>query len=116
MKKDKRKYSDRAEYLKIAVSRRRKALRQKALIHKGNKCYFCGYKRYEGALEFHHIDEKTKKFGLSEKGMTRSWAKTKEELNKCILLCANCHRELHGGLLQLPAEMLVEKEGELRET
>ena len=66
-KKDNRKYSDRATYLKMAVSRRRKALRQKAIEYKGGKCIFCGYNKYEGVLEFHHIDETKKNFGLSEK-------------------------------------------------
>jgi 5-methylcytosine-specific restriction endonuclease McrA len=107
-KKDTRKYADRAEYLKMAVKKRRKNLRLKAIEYKGSKCIFCGYKKCIEALDFHHIDEKTKKFGLSEKGMTRSWEKTKEELDKCILICANCHRELHSGILQLPEEILVE--------
>jgi len=107
-KKDQRIYADRAEYLKKAVSKRRKALREKSIKYKGSKCFFCNYDRYIGALEFHHINEETKNFGLSEKGMTRSWDKTRKELDKCILLCSNCHKELHSGLLQLPTEMLVE--------
>lgn len=104
-RKDKRKYADRSEYLKAAVSKRRKNLRQQAVEYKGGKCIFCGYNKYIGTLEFHHFSKKN--FGLSEKGITRSWDKIQKELDKCILVCANCHRELHGGILQLPAEMLV---------
>ncbi|OGY89641.1 MAG: hypothetical protein A2927_02350 [Candidatus Komeilibacteria bacterium RIFCSPLOWO2_01_FULL_45_10] len=103
---EKRKYKDRAEYLKKAVSKRRKALRRKALDYLGNKCKICGYAKYEGALDFHHLDKNHKGFGLSEKGMTRSWTRIKEELDKCILVCANCHREIHGDKLQLSKRKL----------
>ena len=109
MKKiEKRKYADRASYLKQAVSKRRKLLRLKAIEYKGGKCIFCGYCKYEGALDFHHVNSDSKNFGLSEKGITRSWDKIQKELDKCILVCANCHRELHGNKLQLPTVMLVE--------
>lgn len=65
----------------------------------------CGYDRCSAALDFHHKDEREKSFGLSQDGMTRSWKKTKEELKKCVLVCANCHREIHAGKLQLQTEM-----------
>ena len=97
----KRKYSDRAEYIKKAVDKRRKKIKVLAVQYKGGSCSLCGYKRYVGALEFHHLKNKTKDFGLSLSGLTRSWAKTKKELNKCILVCANCHREIHGKLIKI---------------
>lgn len=92
---DKRKYSDRAEYLKKAVDKRRKKIKQMAIDYKGGKCKICGYNRYPGALEFHHIDENGKDFRLSVKGLTRSWERTGQELDKCILVCSNCHKEIH---------------------
>ena len=92
---DKRSYRDRAEYLKAAVAKRRKVLRQKAVEYKGGACQLCGYAKCIDALEFHHIDPNTKEFGLSESGMTRSWKRIKNEIEKCILICANCHREEH---------------------
>jgi len=107
-KTERRTYADRASYLKQAVQKRRKALRLKAIEYKGGKCIFCGYNRYAGTLDFHHVNESSKEFGLSEKGITRSWDKIQKELDKCILVCANCHRELHGKILQLPTVMLVE--------
>ncbi len=76
----------------------------------------CGYKRCSAALDFHHIDSKAKEFGLSANGLTRSWEKMKAELDKCVLICANCHREVHAGIAQLPTETLVEKRGEFGET
>jgi 5-methylcytosine-specific restriction endonuclease McrA len=97
-----RTYADRAEYLKKAVSARRKKLRDMALEYAGGKCKICGYSRCKRALSFHHRNPKKKDFGLSMKGITRSWEKTKKELDKCILLCANCHMEVHDSVTQLP--------------
>ena len=113
---DKRKYSDRAKYFKQAVAKRRKKLREQAIEYKGGKCQICGYIKCNQALEFHHLNQKQKDFGLSAKGLTRSWLKIKKELDKCVMLCANCHRELHAGIKQLPMETLVDKRGEFRET
>ncbi|MCD6257671.1 HNH endonuclease [Candidatus Aerophobetes bacterium] len=112
--RDKRKYKDRRDYLIKAVRKRRKKIREMAVEYKGGKCEICGYDRCIEALEFHHLDRKNKDFGISNKGYTRSWKKIKEELDKCMLLCANCHREVHAGL-QLPRETVVEKLGEFRE-
>ena len=103
---DKRKYRQRAGYLKKAVTRRRKKLKVMAIEYKGGKCVFCGYNKCNDALEFHHIDPSNKGFSLSVRGLTRSWSKIKKELDKCILVCANCHRELHADNSQLPKEIL----------
>ena len=111
----KRTYADRRKYLIKAVAKRRKAIKEKAIEYLGGKCYFCGYNRSYAALDFHHIDEGSKKFGLSQDGLTRSWERTKQELDKCVLVCSNCHREIHVGLLQLSTEMLKRKSGEFRE-
>ena len=76
------------------VSRRRKKIKRMAVEYKGGKCEICGYNKCIDALDFHHTDSK-KEFGVGEKGHTRSWNKVKEEIDKCILVCANCHREIH---------------------
>ncbi|PIS42998.1 MAG: hypothetical protein COT24_00465 [Candidatus Kerfeldbacteria bacterium CG08_land_8_20_14_0_20_40_16] len=102
---EKRKYADRAEYIKMAVSRRRKSVRKKAIQYKGGKCILCGYNKCKQALEFHHL-KGGKGFGISAKGYTRKWENIIRELDKCVLVCANCHRELHDGLTQLPKEIL----------
>ena len=64
----------------------------------GAGCQLCGYDRCSEALEFHHLDDKRKDFSISNSGHSRSWARVKGEISKCILLCANCHREVHAGL------------------
>jgi 5-methylcytosine-specific restriction endonuclease McrA len=100
--KEKRTYADRAEYLREAVKKRRRKLRDMARELKGNKCAICGYNKCSKALTFHHLDPKEKSFGLSERGLTRSWEKIKKEIDKCVLLCANCHTEVHAGITKLP--------------
>jgi len=101
-KKDTRTYADRAEYLKKAVSQRRRKLKQLSLEYGGGSCQICGYKKCIGALSFHHKDPDQKDFGMSARGLTRSWEKTKKELGKCILVCANCHAEIHEGITEVP--------------
>ncbi|HBK33849.1 TPA: hypothetical protein DEP34_02900 [Candidatus Uhrbacteria bacterium] len=105
MESNKRSYARRAEYLKKAVVRRRREVREKAIAHLGGQCQICGYKRCEQALDFHHRNHKEKTFGISQKGYTRSWERVKEELKGCVFLCANCHREIHAGYTQLLTEM-----------
>lgn len=78
-----------------AVQRRREKLKVLAVEYKGGCCSVCGYNKCVAAMDFHHIDPNEKDFGISAKGLTRSWEKLKEELDKCILVCSNCHREIH---------------------
>jgi predicted HNH restriction endonuclease len=66
-------------------------------------------------LEFHHLKSNAKDFGISAKGYCRSWNKVRSELDKCVLLCANCHREVHEGITQLPGVIQVENEVNCRE-
>ena len=98
MAKEARKYSDRRQYMIRAVHKRRKKVRLMAVEYKGGKCERCGYARCIEALEFHHQDPTQKDFSISEKGYTRSWVRVREELDKCIMVCANCHREIHAEL------------------
>ncbi len=83
-----------------AVQRRRDKIKAMAIEYKGSKCQNkkCGYNKCSAALEFHHRDPATKEFSISSGGYTRSWERVKKELDKCDLLCANCHREVEAGL------------------
>ncbi|PIU99212.1 hypothetical protein COS59_00985 [Candidatus Wolfebacteria bacterium CG03_land_8_20_14_0_80_36_15] len=67
----------------------------------GGKCRACGYNRYIGALDFHHINPKTKSFSLSVKGLCYSWETILKEAKKCVLLCKNCHTELENGIIKM---------------
>ena len=99
---DTRTHADRREYLKQAVTKRRKAVREKLIEYKGGKCVICGYNTCANALELHHRVQAEKEFGLSAHGLTRAWTKVIEEADKCELVCANCHREIHSNIVQPP--------------
>jgi 5-methylcytosine-specific restriction endonuclease McrA len=79
----------------LHVQRRRDKLKILSVEYLGGKCSICGYNKCLAALEFHHLDPSQKDFGISHAGATRSFEKIKKELDKCVLLCANCHREVH---------------------
>lgn len=83
----------RRAYLRLAIVEIRRRLKVKAIAYKGGKCEICGYSKCPAAFDFHHVDPSVKDFGIS--GNTRSFEKLRPELDKTMLLCANCHRELH---------------------
>ena len=69
----------------------------------GGCCQICGYNKSLNALEFHHIDPKEKEMGLGGiRGNIVKWEKIASELRKCILLCSNCHREVHDEVTSIP--------------
>lgn len=74
-------------------------LKTKAIEYSGGKCSKCGYDKCFRALHFHHMDPKSKDFAIFENRpgfkKIRNWEKLKLEIDKCILLCGNCHMELH---------------------
>lgn len=59
-----------------------------------NECFICKFDKCLSALEFHHIDPKEKEFNFSH-AASKSWDSIKSELEKCVLLCSNCHRHFH---------------------
>lgn len=68
--------------------------KKKAVLYKGGKCEICGYNRSLRALEFHHSSSEDKEIGIAQ-FRVRNWDLLKVELDKCVLLCSNCHREEH---------------------
>ena len=85
----------RSKYSTVYTNKTRKALKEKAVEYKGGCCCKCGYCKNICALQFHHEDPNEKDFGISSDGVHRSWEKIKIEIDKCILVCANCHAEIH---------------------
>ena len=79
----------------------RKRQKQKVIEALGGKCVGCGYCKYNGALEYHHINPQEKDFTFG-KFYSISWERIVAEATKCVLVCSNCHKEIHAGIRLLP--------------
>jgi hypothetical protein len=83
------------------ANRRRIEVKEKLVQYKGGCCVVCGYSKCNPCLSFHHLDPSQKDFGIG--GMhCFSLDRLKLEVDKCVLLCLNCHGELHAGLINIP--------------
>jgi hypothetical protein len=100
----------------------RLSLKQRAVESKGGCCSLCEYSKCLKALEFHHIESHNKSFNIStfigekineafQRGgaitaqdIENIWDSLAVELRKCVLLCANCHREVEEGIVDLKGE------------
>ena len=81
---------------RIILFRRR--LKIKAVAYLGGKCAKCGYNKCMRALQFHHRDRNQKEFGIAHPSI-KAWKRIQKELDKCDLLCSNCHAEEEDRLL-----------------
>jgi hypothetical protein len=78
------------------VKRLRGRKYKKLLIeHFGGKCVTCGYDRCPAGFDFHHIIPEEKEFSIGENCGNFAYGRLLKEVKKCMLLCSNCHRELH---------------------
>ncbi len=91
-----------------AVSKKRKNNKIKLVEYKGGKCEICGYDKCIDALEFHHINPKEKEIAISS-GNIKSFETLKKEVDKCILVCSNCHKEIHYKLNEEKKQILEEQ-------
>jgi hypothetical protein len=90
-----------------AVKRAQKRKKMEMVELFGGKCTLCGYDKCIDALEFHHLDENTKEQNPSYIVMRWSKNRAMVELEKCILVCANCHRELHAKVHDINVELVT---------
>lgn len=77
---------------------KQRAIKHQLILYKGGKCERCGYNKCEGALQFHHRNPKEKEFTLSAVNLSSKNLSMEDlyaEVDKCELLCANCHSEEH---------------------
>jgi transposase-like protein len=86
------------------VARRRRKMKDILVAEAGGACRLCGYDRYAGALQFHHLDAAAKRLQFAGRGLTRALEILRQEAKKCVLLCANCHAEVEAGVV--PADVL----------
>lgn len=88
-----------------AVKKWRRNSKQRIINAMGGVCQICHYNKCNEALDLHHIDPEGKDFSFGAiRASPVSWDRIVIELRKCILLCANCHREVHNGITILPKD------------
>ncbi len=75
---------------------RRTEQKLRAINLLGGKCYDCGISYPPCVYDFHHTNP-LEKDGFVGSFLHRSWDKVIDEINKCVLLCSNCHRLRHMG-------------------
>jgi len=81
----------------------RKRSKQRIIDAFGGKCGTCDYNKCNNALELHHLDPSEKEFSFgSIRANPKNWQDLVIELRKCVLLCSNCHREVHDNLRIIP--------------
>ena len=85
----------RKNLIKRVISWRRK-IKLQLVEYKGGKCEMCGYDRCIDALSFHHKNPNEKDFTIG--GKSYSFERLKKEVDKCIMVCQNCHIEIHHNL------------------
>jgi hypothetical protein len=78
--------------VEFVVSWRQRA-KKKLVEYKGGKCEICGYNKCIDNLTFHHLDPSQKDFQIS--GASKAFETLKKEVDKCQMLCRNCHGEIH---------------------
>lgn len=88
-------------YINANGAQVRRKMKEWALEEKGGFCQICGYNKCSEALEFHHLNPNKKDFNLSDRNLKNNWPDIKKEIDKCILVCSNCHREIHSGYIKL---------------
>jgi predicted transcriptional regulator len=103
---------DRAGYFRCRrcraerVSRRRRKVKEILAAEAGGACRICGYARYIGALQFHHVDPSEKRLGFATGGVAASIDALRAEASKCVLLCSNCDAEVEAGVTPLPIQLV----------
>jgi hypothetical protein len=86
-----------------ATPKARRELKLWMIDYKGGACLLCGYRGHSRALTFHHVDPRLKRFNIAP-SHNRSLEALREELDRCILVCANCHDEIEDGSTDVPFE------------
>ncbi|MBI2323399.1 MAG: hypothetical protein HYU87_00315 [Chloroflexi bacterium] len=84
----------------------RRRLKARAVAYMGDACSGCGRAGRQAIFDFHHCDPSEKEFGITSDGIPRRWERIVAELVKCVMLCANCHREVHAGVRELDEGLL----------
>jgi hypothetical protein len=85
------------------VKRWRFNFKKRIIEAMGGACCICNYSKCQAALVCHHLDPSQKEFRLAKARAThKGWAIVVAELRKCVLLCHNCHSEVHSNIVSVP--------------
>lgn len=86
-----------------AVKRWRRNAKRRLIFAFGNKCGICGYDKCDEVMEFHHLDPTEKETSWGRiRGSIQGWNQIVTEMRKCVMLCSNCHKEVHAGAASVP--------------
>lgn len=81
----------------------RRRWKSRIIIAMGGRCGCCGYDKSEEALQLHHVDPGKKEVSFSfMRAQPRAAESLIPELLKCVLVCSNCHFEIHAGITPNP--------------
>ncbi len=96
---------DRVRTTSTACHKRKRAkIKTELAMLLGGACMICGYSKCVQALDFHHYDDTIKSFNISMAIQWKEpWENLIEEIRKCVLLCSNCHREVHYHITVCPS-------------
>ncbi len=100
-KKTARTYDDFLIQQKEHKRKLRAMIKKQCIEYLGGKCKLCGYNKCDKALDFHHVNPEKKDFSIGQNNTRYRFDQLKPELDKCVLLCKNCHAEVHAGLIHL---------------
>lgn len=92
--------------LKQRAAQLRQEKKARAVRYMGGRCAACGRRGPQQLFEFHHLDPREKDFGISQSGAAHRWERIVAELAKCVMLCPNCHREVHAGVREIDEGLL----------
>lgn len=89
-----------------AVKKWRRNAKARLIRAFGGKCGICGYNKCDEVMEFHHLDPTTKETTWSQiRGSIKGWNTIVDEMSKCVMLCSNCHKEVHAGVAVVPDDV-----------
>lgn len=92
-------------YASNTVKNWRRLTKVRMVESMGSKCAICAYDRCNDALAFHHLDPAQKEISFSQiRANPVSWPRIAAELRKCVMLCNNCHAEVHAGVVCVPED------------
>jgi hypothetical protein len=90
-----------SHYQQIARDRQQRVINQFQQWRQTQKCLCCGESE-SSCLDLHHLDPHEKEGVISDKVRQWKWERVWFEIQKCIVLCSNCHRKYHAGVIELP--------------